>query len=160
MESQETEEARKLRIETQEKYAEIIRTLWRHENDLMSARFTWFTTIQGLLFTALGFSWQNHVRASVVVLGGLGACVAVSTLVVFSFNREAWQKLNDWWIQNIKLYAGPPITGNIPSSGSKKPKLLQAIEGVLKPWKVFPSAFFIAWVYIIYYVLHYGFSPR
>jgi hypothetical protein len=41
---------------------ETFREMVRHENELMNHRVSWLLTLQGLLFTALGFAWDKATR--------------------------------------------------------------------------------------------------
>nr|GEU80790.1 hypothetical protein [Tanacetum cinerariifolium] len=134
----------------QEAYAATMRDLWKQENDLMSARFGWFTTLQGLLFAALGFAWQHELRAIVNTLCGLGLAVVVSTMVVFWFGMKAWRTLGDIWDTKLATYTGPPITGY------KNTKKVWWKNIVPTPWWVLPVAFLGVWVYIVWYLNHYG----
>jgi hypothetical protein len=134
----------------QEAYAATMRDLWKQENDLMSARFGWFTTLQGLLFAALGFAWQHELRAIVNTLCGLGLAVVLSTMVVFWFGMKAWGTLGALWDTKLATYTGPPITGY------KNTRKLWWQNIVPTPWWVLPMAFLAAWIYIVWYLNHYG----
>jgi hypothetical protein len=54
-----------------------------HENDLMNHRITWFITLQGRLFAALGFSWgKTDAKNLIIRLGFLGILTSASSALV------------------------------------------------------------------------------
>ena len=121
---EEIEEAvRKEHLDTQEKHAEIMRTLWRHENDLMSTRLTFFVAVQILIFTALTFAWKSQTELLAVLMCIMGVVTAISTLRTFSLGHDAWFKLGDWWKNKLENYQGPPMTGNYEHPVGNKIKM-------------------------------------
>jgi hypothetical protein len=53
--------------------AAIIRSMIECENRLLNDRINWLVTIQGLLFTALGFAWdKKDTRGLITIFSLLG----------------------------------------------------------------------------------------
>ncbi len=46
-------------------WPDAVRDLIQHENNLINHRIGWMATLEGLLFAALSFSWQDPSRAGV-----------------------------------------------------------------------------------------------
>lgn len=112
----------------------VRRDLIKHENDLMNHRLTWFITIQGLLFAALGFAWgKPDARGLIFVFCGLGLLTAISTAFVLWGGAAA--------IENLSKES-PTVGG--PTIGRRA-----GIERVAYPWFSFPVLFGLAWVLIV-----------
>jgi hypothetical protein len=70
----------------------------RHENELMNHRVSWLLTLQGLLFTALGFAWDKaDAHALIYVFCATGAVVAISSQTVLNGAHQAIDQLRQWW---------------------------------------------------------------
>jgi hypothetical protein len=77
---------------------ETFREMVRHENELMNHRVSWLLTLQGLLFTALGFAWDKaDAHALIYVFCATGAVVAISSQTVLNGARQAIDQLRQWW---------------------------------------------------------------
>jgi hypothetical protein len=139
------EKGKGLSHEQQEKYAEIMRTMWVQENTVMGVRFTWFTTLQGLLLASLGFSWKERVVPFIIILCILGAIVSLSTWFVFRLGKLGRDELVQWWDDNLKGYKGPSMTGHIERK--------MTIARVFRPWRVLPPAFCLTWIATAFYAL-------
>lgn len=108
----------------------VARDLIKHENDLINHRLSWFITIQGLLFAALGFAWgKTETRELVFVFCGLGMLTAVSTACVLWDGATAIEQLSK---ENSAVRE--PIIGR--RAGIKK---------FAYPWYSFPVLFGLAW---------------
>lgn len=68
------------------------------------------STIQGLLFAALAFSWE---KAPILMpfLKNLGLIIAVITLINVWLASTATQKLLNWHNEYNQNYQGPPVIG-------------------------------------------------
>jgi hypothetical protein len=104
-------EARILKIPhenlTESEQARISREGIRHEDELISKRLTWMTTIHGFLFSALGFSFGKSLSiVFFVIIGGMGVLISFSTLLVL---RSAIRATNTYiakW-QDVKDSSNP-----------------------------------------------------
>jgi hypothetical protein len=109
---------------------DIARDLVKHENDLVNQRLTWFITIQGLLFAALGFAWGTpDARPLIFVFCGLGMLTAVSSAFAL------------WG-------AAAAIEGLCNESGVVSQSVIGRQAGIAKfayPWYTFPVLFGLAW---------------
>ncbi len=108
MTNQEDYEKRIKRIEDQEK---ISREGIRHEDELISKRLTWMTTVQGFLFSAVGISLANGIPSVfIVILALMGITISISTRFTIYRSHTAielyirrWQRLQlDLLIGNIE----------------------------------------------------------
>lgn len=97
--------------ETKDNYANIIRGMNEHENVLLNMRFTWLTTIQGLLFASFGFTLKEKNLAIIIIICIMGIITAVSFFAVRKMWEAALRNLNLWWKENLKVYKGPPQIG-------------------------------------------------
>ena len=111
----------------------IARELIKHENDLIDHRLTWFITIQGLLFTALGFAWgKSDAKSLVFVFSGLGFLTAISTAFVLWGGAFAIENLS-----RTKDTVEEPMIGR-----------RAGVEKIAYPWFSFPVLFGMAWILI------------
>ncbi len=111
------------------------------ENRLVSERMAWLTTLQGLLFAALGFVWDKpDAGAFMHVLCGVGIVmsgVILSTLVSAS---KAQRDLLAWWDRHRDGYDGPDVIGRRPSG--------LWFARFLAPWSVIAMTFIVAWIVV------------
>lgn len=150
MESEDEKAAQKEKQEIQEKHAEIVRVLWRHENDLMNTRLNSFVTMQTLLFAGLGVALQNKLGIIIDTICVLGVLVSYSTFVVFQMGFEGTKNLLEWWKGNLLEYRGPGITGN-----AVRAKRGGKIKSLSTPGNLLPPAFLLAWVILTYFLFHF-----
>ena len=127
---------------TDDKNAEIVRKLIEHENVLQNYRFTWLTTVQGLLFASLGFVWEKGTLPLICVLAGLGIVISLSALSALRLSDLAYGHLHQWWAENLPNYMGPPKHGFEVSSAGR---LTQAFL----PSRIVPRAFLVAWLAVL-----------
>lgn len=138
--------------DTKDKYADIIRSMNEHENDLLNMRFTWLMTIQGLLFASLGFTLDEKNLLIIIIICIMGIITAVSFISVRKIWKAALRTLNLWRKENLKDYKGPPQIGLEESNK-------MTITSLFYPWYIFPWAFIVSWlVILIYCVLTMNFS--
>ncbi len=121
--------------------AQIIRQMVYHENELVNHKITWFSMLQGLLFTALAFSLNVEDAAIFVyLLSVLGIVVSISTFNTIQSGLTAIKTLRGWWDENKSMdYNGPDVIGRRPDSKSIP---------FLRPYVVFPICFIVAWAFI------------
>jgi hypothetical protein len=121
--------------------AKIIRSMLEYENNLRNYRFTWFVTLQGLLFNALGFAWgKADARCLIAMFCFLGILSAISSFMEIELSSKGINKLIHWWKDHKKDYSGPPVIG---------------YEGALMQWSRYlrppyslPCLFVVAWIFI------------
>jgi hypothetical protein len=111
------------------------------ENRLVNDRMGWLTTLQGLLFAALGFIWdKTDVVVLMRVLCGVGilmSAIVLSTLVTAS---KAQRELLKWWDDNKEDYDGPDVIGCRPSR--------LRFARYAAPWSVIAMTFIAAWAIV------------
>ena len=62
----------------------VIRSMIQHENTLLNQRMVWMWTLQGLLFSAIGFLWKfNKLPVLIISLVGFLSCFSIG----YSLNR-------------------------------------------------------------------------
>ena len=93
--------------------AKIVRSMLEHENSLRNYRFTWFVTLQGLLFSALGFAWgKADARWLIAMFCVLGSLSAIFSWMEMQLESKGINELLSWWKDNKpKDYSGPPVIG-------------------------------------------------
>jgi hypothetical protein len=140
--------------------AEIIRNMIRHENELVNHRITWLSQLQGLLFAALGFSWDNQdAHLLVYCLCLLGSLIALSSLVTLASGDEAINNTLYWWdIHKPIDYFGPDVIGLTSNGiGNRNPLYLRFFSirfkanKMIYPWYVLPRLFIGAWIAISFF---------
>lgn len=125
--------------------AQIIRSMIEHENNLLNNRITWLMTIQGLLFTGLGFAWDKQDAGGLVIAFTLlGIFVALSAFTVLPFFSLSVKSLIAWWdnYRTLHDYDGPDIVG-FRSSRSE-------VWWLLRPWRALPFIFILGWLVILF----------
>ncbi len=124
-----------------EKHAEIVRKLIEHENALQNFRFTWFSTSQAFLLTALGFAWEKATTFVVCVICVVGIMTTFAAFVALRLSDLAYVQLGQWWEKNLATYQGPPRQGY-----EGQYSLMRAMPSRLLPW-----VFMIAWIILVIY---------
>lgn len=121
--------------------AEIIRSMIRHENDLMHHRTQWLATFQGLLFAALGFTWKiTDALALVVLLSVVGIVSALSGHIALTSAADAIENLKGWWEVNRPVsYKGPDVIGL---------RRKESWKDIFVTWNLLPWLFVVAWVLV------------
>ncbi|UUO14927.1 hypothetical protein [Dolichospermum heterosporum] len=105
-----------------------------HENDLMNHRMTWFTSLQGLLFAALGFSWGKTENNNLIfILGFLGILTSASSAFVLWGGANAIEELLN--------------NSTTTKTFGRKAKWN---EKYFYPWYSFPVLFAITWAIILF----------
>lgn len=136
-------------------YASTIRQMIQHENDLTSQRLGWMSTLNGLLFTALGLVWnKSNSVLLVVILCCLGLVVCLSSLVALRAADHARQYLHRLWLKKgIERHLVPPVIAwsrkRIPLHETRRARLIQWLRPKLMPWNALPYAFMVAWVCLL-----------
>lgn len=122
-------------------YSEIIRDMWRHEDDIANNRLSWFNTTQSLLFGAMALALKEGVVALKPVIVWVGILSCALTLVSLFLGVKAKSELSRWWNDNVgNNYIGPPVVGFYFSYKNKLP--------YLSPSVLLPLVFLGAWLYV------------
>ncbi len=128
--------------------AKIIRSMLEHENSLRNYRFTWFVTLQGLLFSALGFAWgKTDTRLLIAMFCVLGSLAAIISWIELQLSTKGIDELLSWWNKKCETvnYSGPPVIGY-------KWALARWIRYV-RPARSLPWLFVATWLFIFVYNL-------
>lgn len=123
-----------------------VRHMIDRENDLINYRITWLTTINGLLFAALGFSWDKPTGSQLIqVICALGFVISLIQLAATISANMAIARLVDWWENNKpKDYDGPGVMGFQPIR-NRALVYLSFLNWI-------PFLFMTAWGFIFYIV--------
>jgi hypothetical protein len=114
---------------------DVVRDLIKHENELMNHRLTWFITLQGLLFAALGFAWEKtDAKGLIFVFCGLGIFSSASAATALHGAATAIKQL-------AKIQTHPKIIIG---------RVAPWFETMLYPWFAFPVLFASAWAIILW----------
>jgi hypothetical protein len=73
---------------TDDERLDVIRSMIQHEDTLRDQRFGWLLALNGLLFTALGFIW-NDSRSVALIIAVLGAAFALVSLATLRISTLA-----------------------------------------------------------------------
>lgn len=93
--------------------AEVIRLMIAREGDFTNHRVTWFVTLQGLLFAALGFAWKDG-KPIVPVIALLGLLTALILLTTLLWGHRSIASLEAKWKEFLQCkteYKGPGVIG-------------------------------------------------
>ena len=121
--------------------ANILREMIRHECDVTNERMAYFMALQGFLFTALSFAWEDS-KALVILLSVTGIFSSISILYLLKLAKRAIANLlNTWEEKRSKNYDGPDIIG---IRASKSVNLL------LSPSFILPILFMMVWFIILF----------
>ena len=87
----------------------VIRSMIQHEDALRDQRFGWLLALNGLLFTALGFIW-NDSRSVALIIAALGAAFALASLATLRISTLAVALLREraeaaWTVAPLLLVA-------------------------------------------------------
>jgi hypothetical protein len=120
--------------------AKTVREMIFKENDLINNRLTWLVAIQGLLFTALSFSWNKaYSWIPILSISIVGIVVSITSGVALILSTQAIDKLKDDFHKNHENYNGPDIIG------IDDPRLSRAC-----PWYILPKVFVGAWLLFVF----------
>ncbi len=129
-------------------YNKILREMVRHENELSNQRLTWITTLNGLMFTALGviLNGKDHyikIPDHIFITGFslLGIVVSYSGLVALDMAEDSKERFKNLWNnKNISVTKIPPIWGDINRS---------KFERYFLPWHIIPKSLMVFWFLLL-----------
>lgn len=97
--------------------ARVIRSMVEYYLSARNEYIKSLITLQGLLFTGLGFSWDKGYRLSLfLALIGIASTAAFYRLI--NISEKAIRELRTWWQSRLErdpTYNGPPV-GSLPSN--------------------------------------------
>jgi hypothetical protein len=127
--------------------AQTIRYMLQREEDLLHNRISWLMTIQGLLFTGLGFAWDKKDASGLIMaFAFLGIFVSLSAHSILPFYSKASKELIAWWDANKPSdYTGPDVVGFRSAH--------KGIFWLVRPWRSLPFIFIIGWILILIFHL-------
>jgi len=129
-------------------YANAVREMIAHEDDLLNNRMNWLIAVEGLLFSALaGAQGSPQFVYALIVFGFL---IAVSAKVAFVASDRAIKNLLGYWYGHLdetkrRWQDYPPVFG----AALDDPFFLR-VESLLSPRKILPWAFALGWLVILF----------
>jgi hypothetical protein len=126
--------------------AKIVRSMLEHENNLLNYRITWFVTLQGLLFSALGLAWsKTDAQWLIAMFCVLGSLAAIISWIELQLSSKGTGNLIVWWETHYPNYFGPPVIGYRT--------LGWGLMRSLRPARSLPWLFVVAWLFVFVYNL-------
>jgi hypothetical protein len=132
-------------------YAQAVRTMIVHEDDLLNNRMNWLLVVQGLLFAALGSLKDSspQIPGLIYVLIAFGFLISISSKIAFVSSDRAIQTLLTYWDMHLKATRGrwqdyPPIFG-----AELQNRMLMQLDRFLSPRNLLPWAFALGWLVIL-----------
>lgn len=117
---------------------DVIRELIRLENDALNWRMGWFLTLQGFLFAALAFAWDEDAEL-IVVLSVIGILSSLSVGILLRYGILAMKRLEE----DLRPDSQERVIG-------RKYSETPAIILFLLPWHLLPLLFIGAWIAVIF----------
>ncbi len=132
-------------------YAQAVREMIAHEDQLLNNRMNWLLVVQGLLFAALG-SFKDAappVPGLVYVLIAFGFLISVSSKVAFISSDRAVRNLLAYWDEHLKSANRrwqdyPPVFG-----AAIHDSVVMWLDSFLSPRNLLPWAFALGWIVIL-----------
>ncbi len=124
-----------------DKYADRIRKIIAHENELENNRLQWMLVIQGFLLAGLGASIKSCLITRIsIIFAIIGFVTSFSVFIHLIHCRMAMQKTLNDFEEKFANYKGPKVIGLNMS------KLKWYHLGFLIPPYVLPPLFMIVWI--------------
>ena len=132
-------------------YAEAVREMITHEDDLLNNRMNWLLVIQGLLFAALDSVKDNP--GLLYVLIAFGFLISISSKVAFIASDRAIRNLLGYWDEHLKSTNRrwqdyPPVFG-----AAIDDSVFMKLEPFFSPRSMLPWAFAVGWIVILFLTL-------
>ncbi|MCI5130809.1 MAG: hypothetical protein D3904_04645, partial [Candidatus Electrothrix sp. EH2] len=126
-----------------DKYRDDLRDLIREENEMIDQRMMWMLTLNGLLFTTLGFSWGRSRVLNWLpwILSGVGAISAVSFGFILQTGVKSIECTNELWLV-LSKYSRCPLP---PIIGLRNQDIIPYSRPLL-PWNCLPLLLYSAWL--------------
>ncbi|HTY22910.1 MAG TPA: hypothetical protein VMC85_07260 [Desulfomonilaceae bacterium] len=119
-----------------------MREMIRHEDDPVNQRLTWLALLQGLLFTALAFSWKEAPML-IPALAVIGIISAVSVAGALHSTHAAIGELIEEWESAEK----PEVFNKLVGYRFRSPGRWLRF---LYPWQVLPWLLILGWGWVVY----------
>jgi hypothetical protein len=128
-------------------YEDVARGMIRHENELINNRMGWMTTLNGLLFTAIGFLWEKTDNRLVVIpICCLGFLICATSLASLHGATKEMSRIRKWWMVHKPIdYQGPGIMGGDSSENRGR---LYWVSDLFGPWDLTALFLLIAWLVV------------
>jgi hypothetical protein len=124
---------------------DVVRSMIQHENTLRDQRLGWCLALNGFLFTALSFAWdQSDASPVTYVLCLVGLSTAGATAASMQASNLAIRRLRRWHTEH-STGDGPPVVG-LASEDLRRYGLVGLLVQVFYPWRVLPLALGAAWL--------------
>lgn len=132
-------------------YAEAVRTMIAHEDNLLNNRMNWLLVVQGLLFAALGSlkDAASPIPGLVYVLIAFGFLISISSKIAFISSDRAIRNLLAYWDEHLKSANRrwqdyPPVFG-----AAIHDRVLMRLDRFLSPRNLLPWVFALGWLVIL-----------
>src|SRR5713101_1694748 len=102
--------------------ADTVRAMLEHQENRLDERIKGLLALQGLLFAALGFSWDK-VPLLPIIFSIVGVLASLALVGEAARSHAAARLIIEWWRQNRGDYVGPPVLESQLRVGSKFFKL-------------------------------------
>ena len=129
-------------------YAEAVREMIAHEDELLNNRMNWLLVVQGLLFAALDS--VKDTPGLVYVLITFGLLISISSKVAFITSDRAISNLLAYWNEHLKSVNQrwrdyPPVFG-----AAIDDSVFMKLDLLLAPRNLLPWAFVVGWIVILF----------
>ena len=124
-------------------YLRSIHELIKHEDQLLNHRLTWMWTLQGLLFTAIGFLWKSSDFPVIVI-----ACVGLASCLTIGYSiRRGMAAILQLLNKAGEYKKLKEVDCNLPPTiGSRSKAITWLLPGYSLPWIIG-----LAWIALIAY---------
>jgi hypothetical protein len=140
-------------------YASVIRGMIEHEDQLRDQRLGWLFALNGFLFAALGFAWQESDSTPlVVVLAGVGVLIALSSRISLTSSTLAIARLGRLGrnVQPNGTFDVPPVIAlrtsergaELEIRKSEQKGVRARLAAWVYPWNAVPWILIVGWVVI------------
>lgn len=126
-------------------YAQILREMIRHENELTNHRLGWMSTFNGLLFGVVSFLLKDIKHIEIIPsVCFVGLAIDFSIFLSLCASETVKKSLNNLWRhKHISTAEIPPVWGWCVQSTKDR------ISRLFMPWFLLPFTFIVAWILIL-----------
>jgi hypothetical protein len=132
-------------------YENVAREMIRHEDEVINNRVGWMATLNGLLFTAVGFLWDKPSSRGVIFwLCVVGFVITLCAAVALHGATKAMSRIRKWWDARVAAewpnYDGPGIIGLIAPGGGR----FDFMADWFGPWDAMSWILLVGWIAVAY----------